>query len=219
MAFLKRNLKPGLTTARIEAFSDGVFAISITLLILTIAVPELSQVQLSHGLLLKSLIHLWPKFLSFFISFIVIGIFWMGHIIMFNFIKRSDRILLWLNVLLLLFVSFVPFPAALIGEYGADKYAAVFYGGVLMILGFIYLVLWLYASHNFRLISSTVDPVIIKKATLIVLIAPITYLIAIIIAFINPVITIIIYIVIPIVYIIPSPIDEFVNYVFDQDTK
>lgn len=217
MTFIRRNLRPGLKTERIVFFSDAVFAISITLLILTVAIPDLTSAQLSEGLLIKYLIALWPRFLSFFISFIVIGIFWMGHTIMFNFIKRSDRILLWLNILLLLFVSFIPFPAALIGQYSSDKYAVILYGLVLMILGFTYLLLWLYASHNFRLIDKDVPVRIIKKATLSVLVAPIAYLIAILFAFINPLITILIYIVIPILYIIPSPIDEFVDYVFEEE--
>ncbi|HYM65608.1 MAG TPA: TMEM175 family protein [Candidatus Sulfotelmatobacter sp.] len=219
MTFIKRNLRPGLKTNRIESFSDGVFAISITLLVLTIAIPQLTQTQVSSGLLFQSLINLWPKLLSFFISFIVIGIFWMGHIIMFNFIKRSDRVLLWLNVLLLLMVSFIPFPAALIGEYSSDKYAVILYGLTLTVLGFLYLFLWLYASHNFKLIDKSTKPEIIKKATYAVLVAPVSYLIAILIAFYNSNITILIYIVIPILYIIPSPIDEFVDYVFEEETS
>lgn len=219
MTFIRRNLRPGLKTERITFFSDAVFAISITLLILTVSIPELTSTQVSQGLLINHLIALWPRFLSFFISFIVIGIFWMGHTIMFNFIKRSDRLLLWLNILLLLFVSFIPFPAALIGQYSSDKYAVILYGATLMVLGFTYLLLWLYASHNFRLIDKDVPSRIIKKATLSVLVAPVAYLIAILFAFVNPLITITIYIVIPILYIIPSPIDEFVDYVFDDKTS
>lgn len=95
MGFIRRNTRPGLTTYRIEAFSDGVFAISVTLLVLTIAIPDLSPHQVSQGLLLKNLLILWPKFLSYFISFIVIGIFWVGHII-FN---RRIRVNLLIRVL------------------------------------------------------------------------------------------------------------------------
>jgi len=216
MIFLRRNLRPGLKTSRIETFSDGVFAISITLLILSIAVPSLSKEQLASGQLLQVLVSLLPKFLSFFISFIIIGVFWMGHNIMFHFIKRSDHTLLWLNILLLLFVSFIPFPAALIGEYSFDKYAVILYGAALMILGFIYLSLWLYASYNFRLIEKSTPKHIIKKATLIVLAAPLTYLIAILFAFINPIMSIIIYIITPVAYIIPGPVDEIVDYAFED---
>ena len=217
MTLIRKNLRPGLKTERILFFSDAVFAIAITILVLAISLPVLSSAQVSKGLLLKNLIELWPKFISFFISFIVIGIFWMGHVIMFNFIKRSDRNLLWLNNLLLLFVSFIPFPAALIGEYNQDKYAIILYGVTLMMLGFIYLILWLYASHNFRLIDKDLPKNIIRKATYAVLVAPVSYLIAILFAFINPLITLIMYAIIPILYIIPSPIDEFVDYIFQSN--
>lgn len=219
MPFLKRNIRPGLNTTRIETFSDGVFAIAITILVLAIAVPELSSFQIQHGEMLKSLISLWPKFLSFFISFIIIGIFWIGHTIIFRFIKRADRVLLWLNTLLLLFICFIPFPAALIGQYGAEKYSLILYGLTIICVGIVFSVLWVYASRNFRLIDKTMDKRLVKKASIIIAAAPIVYVIAILIAFYNPVITLIIYILIPIAYIIPSPIDEFVDHAFDQENS
>lgn len=212
MTFIRRNLRPGLRTNRIEAFSDGVFAIAITILVLELAVPHVM-----HEELLPSLINLWPKFLSYFISFAIIGILWVGHVIMFRFIKRSDRVLLWLNILLLLFISFIPFPAALLGDYGASKYAVILYGLNLVLVGITYVSVWIYSSRNYRLIDKKVSPEMIKRGTYIIAAAPITYFIAIVIAHFNPVITMIIYILIPIAYIIPSPIDEFVDYAFEEN--
>ena len=89
----------------------------------------------------------------------------------------------------------------------------------MVVLGVIYLLIWIYASYGYRLMDKTVKPEIIRKATYILLIAPITYIVAILIAFINPAITIILYIIIPIAYVIPSPIDEVVDYIFEEDLK
>ena len=217
MGFLRRNTRPGLSTNRLEAFSDGVFSIAITLLVLEITVPALSSVEVAHGQLLKDLIDLWPKFLSFFISFSIIGIFWVGHNIMFRFIKRSDRTLLWLNILLLMFVSFIPFPAALLGEYGAERTATVLYGSTVMVLGLIYFIVWKYATFKNRLVDSNLDPKMIRQGSVIVLAAPLLYFAAILLAFVSPILTLIIYIFIPILYVIPSPVDEFVDYAFDKE--
>ncbi len=200
-----------MTTDRVEAFSDGVFAIAITLLILAISIPELSKEALLKGELITHIIALWPKLLSYIVSFSVIGIFWVGHHIMFRFIKRVDRILLWLNILFLMIISFIPFPAALLGEYGQEQTAIIIYGTTLFLAGISFEFLWVYASHNYRLIDKNLDSQRIARATKIVLIAPIIYLLAIIASFINPLWSIIIYILVPILYILPSPIDEFVD--------
>ena len=103
----------GLSTHRIEAFSDGVFAIAITLLVLNLQVPEIATVSE----LASKLGALWPKLVSYVLSFMVVGIYWVAHHNTFHYIKRSDRNLLWLNILMMLFVVFIPFPAALLGQY------------------------------------------------------------------------------------------------------
>src|SRR5437899_1855756 len=98
-------------TARIEAFSDGVFAIAITLLILEIKVPGLQQGRLAGALLRQ-----WPSYLAFLLSFVYIGIMWMNHHRMFTHIRRSNDTLLLLNLLLLLGVTVVPFPTAVLAS-------------------------------------------------------------------------------------------------------
>ncbi len=210
--FRERKRGAGLTTDRIEAFSDGVFSIAITLLILGVAVPELTPYQLANGELLSHLIALWPKLLSYLISFVLIGLFWYGHHIMFHFIKRSDRNLVLLNLLFLMLIAFFPFPAALLGEYGTDTVASVTYGLTLVVMGLAFSGMWKYASYKNRLVEPNLPPRIVHVASWVVLTAPLLYLVAVGLAFINPRLSLWFYLVVPVLYLIPSPIDELVDY-------
>src|SRR4030088_188078 len=97
-----------LSRNRIEALTDGVFAVAMTLLVLDIKVPELEPPLAGAELPLKPLA-LWPKFLSYLISFVILGVYWVGHHIQLSFIRRADRPLLWINILFLLWVALVPF--------------------------------------------------------------------------------------------------------------
>ena len=117
-------LKPALTTARLEAFSDGVFAIAITLLIFGIKVPEVANQDASE--LKRQLWALWPAYLSFAASFAIISVFWIGHHQMFQLISRSNRTLLWLNNAFLMCVAFIPFPTSLLGRYSDLRIALIF---------------------------------------------------------------------------------------------
>lgn len=103
-------------TARTEAFSDGVFAIAITLLVLEIHVPTEAQVEEQHGLL-PVLLRLWPQYLSYLATFLTIGVIWLNHHAVFGKIRVVDRSLQWWNLLLLLTVSFAPFPNAIVADF------------------------------------------------------------------------------------------------------
>lgn len=209
--FFRKKPSPNLGTTRIEAFSDGVFSIAITLLVLEIAIPTLTHTQLAHGELAAQLFDLWPKVLSYIISFAVIGIFWVGHNIMFHFIKKSDRTFLWLNILFLMAISFIPFPAALLGEYAPEITSVVLYGVVLCVAGILMNGMWSYATYNHRLVDSHLSTEFLKKARFVLLVAPVTYVIAVAFAFVHPTITLLLYALVPVVYILPSPIDELIE--------
>ena len=101
-----------LRTARMEAFSDGVFAIAITLLVLEIAVPAATEKHIGHALLEQ-----WPIYLAYFVSFASIGNAWLNHSLITEYLNRTDSILLRLNLLLLLTVSVLPFTTRLMAEY------------------------------------------------------------------------------------------------------
>ncbi len=197
----------GLSTERIEFFSDAVFAVAITLLILEIKVPHIEE----GASLWPALWLLWPKFLAYAVSFGVIGIFWIGHHIMFHYIKRADRVLLWLNTVLLMFISSIPFVAGLIGEYRNDVTAVALYGTFLCATGIIFYILWAYAAHRRRLISATMSEDLVRLGHKAILVAPIVYAVAIIVAFVDPLISKIIYFLVPLAYLVPSPIDRLVK--------
>lgn len=130
-------------TARVEAFSDGVFAIAITLLILDVHVPAPSA-----GPLLIALARQWPAYIAFLISFAFIGIMWVNHHRLFNHIRRSDNTLMFLNLLLLLGVCVVPFPTALLSAhyYAPDrKVAAAVFNGTYVFIAIAFNVLWFHA--------------------------------------------------------------------------
>src|SRR5215467_12035404 len=130
-------------TTRIEAFSDGMFAIAITLLILEIKVPEVGQ-----GSLREALLRQWPSYLAFLLSFAFIGIMWMNHHRMFTHIRRSNDTLLILNLLLLLGITVVPFPTAVLASRlgtSDQRAAAVLYNAVFLVIAFFFNILWRYA--------------------------------------------------------------------------
>jgi len=140
-------------TARVEAFSDGVFAIAITLLVLNLKVPSDPAGSLGGALARQ-----WPTYAAFLISFAFIGIMWVNHHRLFNHIRRSDNWLLFLNLLLLLGVTFVPFPTALLAaHFGAtDKtVAAVVFNGTYFVIAGFFNVLWRHAVRGGLLDSAT----------------------------------------------------------------
>ncbi|HEY7405311.1 MAG TPA: TMEM175 family protein [Candidatus Angelobacter sp.] len=134
-------------TARIEAFSDGIFAIAITLLILEIKIPH----QQETGHLGAALLRQWPSYVAFLLSFTYIGVMWINHHRMFNHIKRANDVLLALNLLLLLGVTVVPFPTAVLAEHlgGPDqRAAAIVYNATFLLIAIAFNLLWQYAVRR-----------------------------------------------------------------------
>ena len=169
---------------RLIFFSDAVFAIAITLLVLEIRVPDLAPQN--GGELPEKVLELWPKILSFVLSFLVIAAYWQAHHRMFRYIKRYDHRLIRLNLFLLMFVAFVPFPTALLGEYGGLQFPAIFYAIIVTVVGLLYIALWRYATNHHRLVSPDLDPKIIRYYTARNLIAVMIFLLSIPISLINP---------------------------------
>ncbi len=146
-----------MRSARLEAFSDGVFAIAITLLVLEVRVPEAEP-----GRLAAALLHEWPSCAGYVASFMIIGIIWVNHHAMFEQIRRVDRMLLFLNLLLLMCVSFIPFPTALLADYvraGHDqRVAALVYGGTMTAMGLAFSSIWSYARSRKLLLRQDLAP-------------------------------------------------------------
>jgi TMEM175 potassium channel family protein len=164
-------------TSRIEAFSDGVFAIAITLLILEIKVPE-------HGDLGRELMNDWPSFLAFLASFFTIGVMWMNHHRLFTLIEAADDVLIGLNLLLLLGITWIPFPTALLATHTHNRVAALVYSSTFFVMSLFFQVFWGYATRR-KGIMSAENSAGARQITWQYIMGPILYLIAIGIAFVS----------------------------------
>ncbi len=163
---MEKNRNPLMSTDRLLAFSDGVFAIAITILILEIKIPKHSDLQAAGGLY-AYLLHIWPSYASYIMTFLAIGIYWSNHHWLFTFINKSNHTFNMLNILFLMTISFMPFTTAILGEYILDeeyKNAAVTsycFGYLLPVIPI--LIVYLYAVHKHRLVAPNLNNEFIKK--------------------------------------------------------
>jgi len=172
-------------TARIEAFSDGVFAIAVTLLVLNLQVPHNMRADRE---LLGALLSQWPSYLAYVTSFATISIMWLNHHRLFTLIRRTDTTLLLFNGLLLLGVTFVPFPRAVLAEYiprpGAHIATAVF-SGTYTVLAIFFNLLWRYAAHKNRLLDHRADSHLVAAITRGYSYGPPVYFLTFVLAFVS----------------------------------
>jgi uncharacterized membrane protein len=192
----------GLTTGRISAFSDGVFSIAITLLVLNLRIPTVLPSDLPGELLKQS-----PSLLSYLLSFVIIGIYWIAHHNMFHYIKRSNRPFLWINILLLMCVAFIPFPAGLLGQYPTQRISVIIYASSLILTNLMLSLLWWYATSNHRLVDQDIDPHFVRTVNRRNMTAPVVYLVSIGLSILSPLASLIVFFLFPLYYIFPSHID------------
>ena len=165
MQLLQRFARGELRLTRLEAFSDGVFAIIVTLLVLELKVPTLadhhSAAELGHQLQ-----DLLPKFLSWLISFIIVCKFWLNHHHVLGLARHANYAMVWLNALFLMFQSFVPFPTALMGEYPGNPLAVAFFGIVMAFNTMLFMLLHRYVLRHLLKpeMEGTQDPHVILKS-------------------------------------------------------
>jgi uncharacterized membrane protein len=178
---------------RTESFSDGVIAIAITLLVLEIRVPVVGP----HETLAHALGQQWPKYAAFVVSFVTIGIMWINHHAMFQNIANIDRRLAIVNLGLLMTISFVPFPTAVVGDYVRSptngRIAAALYGASMLAVGFGFVAMWMYlrAHPELRVAASTDER--ITHALRRTAVGPLCYVVAIVVSFISPIAALAIY--------------------------
>jgi uncharacterized membrane protein len=172
-------------TGRVEAFSDGVFAIAITLLVLELKVPR----ELGEGVsLAQALLSLWPSYLALVTSFATIGVMWINHHKLFTLITRTDDVLLILNALLLLGITVSPFPTSLVAEYIQKPEgftAAIVYNGLFILIAIAFNILWRYASGGRRLLKRDADEKAIKAIDDAYRLGPLFYVVALAVAFVS----------------------------------
>jgi uncharacterized membrane protein len=188
-----------MSPSRVEAFSDGVFAIAATLLIL--------DVHVGDGDLGAHLVHIWPSYAAYAVSFLTIGIIWINHHTVFAQIHHVDRLFLLINVAFLMMVAFIPFPTSLIASQlrGGDlEPAALTYGATLTITAVFFNILWFYASSNDRLLKRDADPKVVVGISRSFLPGPLIYLIATLSALLSPNASVILFGLITLFYIVES---------------
>lgn len=190
-----------MDTNRLEAFSDGVIAIAITLLVLDIKLPHAG-----YGLG-QELLNLWPSYFAYTISFIVIGAIWINHHAMFDHIVRADHKLLLLNTLHLMFIAFLPFPTSVLADALHNRVdetiATAFYGGTLTVIGVLVTAMWYYAAYEHRLLSENISREDAKRYGLGLLFGPGGYAIATLVALVLPWLALTIFVAINLYFIWP----------------
>jgi uncharacterized membrane protein len=185
---------------RIVFFSDAVMAIAMTLLTVDLKVPDIAAAAARSELPVR-LSELSPRIMSFVISFVVIGIYWMSHHRYFSFIRRYDNRLMLLNLLFLLFIAAMPFIASLLGEYAYLPLGVIAYASEVTAIGLSMSALWWYASHSHRLVDEALDPRLIRLMNVRALGGSIMFLLSIPFAFLNPALAIAIWWVSPLAVI------------------
>lgn len=151
----------GTDMTRVLALSDGVFAIALTLLAIDLIIPELDPANI-HGELQAALLALIPKFLVYALAFYLVVIKWMAHRRIFEHVVRYDSNLLWLNNLFLLFIAFMPVPAAVLGRYPTETLALIFFGVTQIVTTCSQWGLWTYATYKHRLIDNELTTEMIR---------------------------------------------------------
>lgn len=194
-----------LSPKRIEALHDGVFAIVMTLLVLEMKIPEVH----GHEALHQAIFGLLPIVITYVVTFINLGIYWVGMQILFHFIERSDRAFSWLNILFLMLVSLLPFSSALLGTYSDDQWSFIIYGINLIGIGLSMYASWHYASMHHRLTVHSITPKFIREVKVRIVIAPIFALLAIGLSFVAMKLSLICYLILLPYYIYPGRIDHF----------
>ncbi|MCX6351296.1 MAG: TMEM175 family protein [Bacteroidetes bacterium] len=207
----KKN--PLMNKDRLEMFSDGVFAIAITLLVLEIKIPNHEDLHKAGGLY-QYLFHLWPSFLSYALGFIFIGIYWSNHHHLFNYvIKKTDHVFNLINVIFLMTIAFMPFSTAILGEYVMEKeymnaavttYCIGLFFPVPMVG-----IMFLYAFHKKKLIDPKLSNAFIRKQILKLSGGLVTSLTAIAFSFSYPIVSICITGFSFLLYLMPPDMPEY----------
>ena len=202
----KSQQKSLMSFSRFEAFSDGVFAIAITLLALEIRIENITNATSEQ--VRKALLNLLTHILSYGTSFIVIGVIWLNHHALFHFLKRVDRVSLTINLFLLMCIAFIPCSTAILGTYRQYPLVVAFYGFSLAVTGFVYNILWFYVLNRYVKSENSIQRHIIRRASIWSMGYPIAYVMAALLALMNSSLSLMLYGAISLFYLLPGVIDR-----------
>ena len=198
-----------LTTGRIEAFADGVFAIAITLLVLEIGVPHLGEGES----MLDALGGLWPSLFGYVFGFWVIGIYWVNHHYVFSLYRRSNHFFGLLNVVFLMTIAFLPFPTAVLAEYVADPAhrdgAIVFYVFALMLPAVTWASTWFYASRIAHLVDDRLSDRFVSFLSWQYAGSAAAYALILLVSLVNSVVGLALGVILTMAYVVPPKTPEY----------
>jgi len=194
---------PGIMSKkRVETLTDGLFAIVMTILVLQLAVPIISDGNIEHQLL-NELYDLRHIFICYVTSFVLLGFIWMNHDTQFHYIKRVDTGLIWIAILYLMVIALIPFTTSLRGEYIDQRIPVLLYGINLTVTTALNLIHWRYATKNSRLVDPRLDAKIVKSISRHIYLTLILYVIITVVSLALPILSNAIYIAIPLLFLIP----------------
>jgi len=194
-----------MESRRVETLADGVFAIAMTLLVLEVKVPELPD-PVTGVAMVGALAGLLPSVAGFAVSFVILGMLWIGHHNQFHFIRRVDRPLLWINIFYLLCIAFVPFATAFITRYPLQPAALLVYGGTLLLGGVTHYLHWNYAVAR-GFVSEEVTPEVTEVMRERISMGIAVYLAATLVGAFLPKIGLVLFACMPVLYMLPGRID------------
>jgi uncharacterized membrane protein len=197
----------GLNKARIEALSDGVFAIAMTLLILDVKIPSLEPFE--EAQLPRRLLEIVPRLLAYVMSFLIVGVYWVGQHAQLHFIRRTDRAYLWSNLFYLMAISSLPFSAGLLGRYPRQPIAIIIYCVTLIVAGLLLFGQLRYAAGRGQLFDPDIDPHFIAAGGRRILMGPKIYVAAALLSFFSPSLSLLLCILTPLLYIVPGEVDRY----------
>ena len=194
----------GLPVNRVEALTDGVFAIAMTVIVLTLQLPT------GPESLWARLGQLGPKLASYVLSFVMLGVLWIGHHYQLSHVRRVDRPLIWLNLSFLLSITFLPFGAAVLGAEYRDPAAVALYAGTVMLGGLSLLAHWSYALRHAELLVGPVEPGVAATLRLRILFGIGVLLVAVAVGFADTRFSLGVLLGLPFIYVVRSRIDRIV---------
>lgn len=196
-----------MASQRLEALGDGIFAVAMTFLVIELKIPEI------HGNSWSSFVSSWhesrAELLCYAISFILLGIMWFGHRVMFEFISRTNRYFIILGVLFYMVVCLVPFSTRFLAAYTFRWYGILVYGLNLSLCNLTLYSQWLYGIKRNSHLDKDVPPAVKREANMLFLISPLLYFIAIVFSFFWPYVSIGIFILTPLIYLFPNKLDKY----------
>jgi len=196
-----------MASGRLEALGDGIFSVAMTFLVIELDLPSVQGTSLKD--LLHALYGIRQELFCYFISFIVLGIMWFGHRMVFEYISKTNRYFIFLGVLFYMVVCLVPFSTRFLSANALQWYAILMYGLNLSMCNLSLYAQWIYGINRPSLHARILPKEVRREARILFLISPVMYAIAILISFYMPLVSLAIYFVTPVLYLIPNKLDKY----------